>query len=319
MTDNCENRQLLAKWMCRLGNAMALQEDGTYLLNADLSDVVAETYQDGSFVDSVKTFNFANNDAANSAKEVYIAGAAPYPREHLLSIYNPSTETDLTVTVLRYNSLLKAYTQLTQLSYPKQPARVDPTKVLYYDASADSYTDVTAAFTNATANDVSVPGHASAEVGDTLWIGHTTPFHRIYLNVGTARTDQASYAWKYSKATNGTITDVDDKTINGSVSGLGGIRVKTPSDWATKDIGSQGTAYYYLGLECTAAPTPGTQGLITQGKILTTTKRDVMARPVQFLNEADMKLIIQNDTVITNGATIAGVGAFQGEVSLMRV
>jgi hypothetical protein len=285
-------------------------------------EVQIRDYAENALVDSVKSFSYNSGASVNSVQEVYIAGNnSLYPTRHKLNIYNPSIDSSLTIQVLNWSSSLNSYVFLTQVSVPAQPARLNPNKVYYTDVSASTTTDVTTAFTNGT-GPVFIPGHASTDVGDILWIGNSVPFNRVFLNIGTPRTDVAAYTYLYSKsdATLGTISKLTDDSNAGSNTGFQDIRFAPPTDWTSIIPNNYSlTALYWLGIQCSGFTSAGNQGQITQGKILTDGNIDAVSKTIQFINEKDLKLIISNNANLGSSQTIAGNGGFTGKLALIRV
>lgn len=145
---------------------------------------------------------------------------------------------------------------------------INPSKVYYYDASGDSFTSKLTAFTNSTANDVTVPGHAAAEVDDYLAIGYSKPFTKVTINVGTAKTDTSTIVWEYWDGDAWVTLTVTDATTGFTVASEHTVTFTAPTDWAVKSL-SNTAATYYIRARCSAFTSAGTAGAITQGSIET--------------------------------------------------
>lgn len=140
-------------------------------------------------------------------------------------------------------------------------------KVWYYDASGTSYASETTDFNSVTANDVNVPGHAAAEVGDYLAIGYEDPFTVIDVTVGTAKTDVSTIVFEYWDGSAWSTLSVTDATTGFTVSGAHTITFTAPTDWVAKKLSTDTTALYYVRARCSAFTSAGTGGALTSGTL----------------------------------------------------
>lgn len=296
----------------KAGHVVITDEEGNIVNN------FGSSVQVSTIVDEQKTIAFANSDPINTGKDVFFTGAEGYPEKHKISILNESTETSLTVSIKNYIESLEEYSLLTQLAIPAQPARTNPTKVFYYDDSGTSFSDVTTAFTNATANDVAVPGHAAAEVGDMLYIcSQYEPFNKVYFNIGTAKTDISTLIPEYWNGSAWVALTATDGTVGFTLAGIYSFIFKAPSNWASTTVNSQ--AGYFIRFRCTAFTSADVAGAITQGNITLTSNDNRQTRIIRGLNEEDFKVIVQNDTAIAAAQTIVGAGAHTPKIAVMRM
>jgi len=143
---------------------------------------------------------------------------------------------------------------------------INPEAVLYYDDSADSYTSKKTAFINATANDINVPGHAEAEIGDELLIGDNNQFAVIAYTIGTAKTDTSTLLYKYWDGDEWKELTVSDASSGFTVPGDKSVTWTPPVDWETLSINNS-APLYWVKVECTAFTTAANQGKITSGTI----------------------------------------------------
>lgn len=280
---------------------------------------VGSTESSTSLTDQSFTFNAS--EAQYTTKVLEFTAPSRKTQDFMISIYNPSTENALKVQVKNmiasFNSITRP-AKITDINVAAQ-TRSDPAYVQYYDASGASYSNLTTAFTNATANDVAVPGHAEAEVGDILYIGAANRFRRVYFNVGTAKTDVSTLVWEYWDGDSWeTLTDLTDGTVAfTATAGVYELAFNPPIAWAKTAVNSQ--TYYWIRCRCTAFTSAGTAGAITQGKIVDNYYSDITSEPVYGLfNGANTcRLVISNQTASVGASqTIAGAGAFTGHVRI---
>lgn len=279
------------------------------------------------------TFVFADSDAQYTTKLVEMAftGNTSFKTvDGILTIKNPSTETALTVDVFNviddFGSI-DAMARIDTFTVAAKDAHVDPTEVWYYDASANTYAADVTDFTDADADDVNMPGHAAAEVGDYLMIGHTVPFNQLYLFMSTPMTDVNTLSIEYATSA-GVWTALDTDVTMDSVAESATvvpINWAIPADWEAYDpaaIGGNNPAnLYYIRIKCTAFASAGTQGLIQQGKISTIIENDTIQRKITGLFHGSDRVIItlNNATAIGASKLITGVGGFTGYVRLSSI
>lgn len=286
-----------------------------------------------STVAADKTFTFANSAAQYTTIPVEFAFTSnqSFKRlDHLITIQSPSTETALTVDVFNVISNfggMEALARIDTFTVTAKDAHVDPTKFYYYDASADAFADDLTDFTDADTDDVKVPGHEAAEVGDYLLIGHTVPFNQLYIEMSTAMTDANTFTAEYYNGSAwvalDTNTGVDQLFETAAVQNL---QWTLPSDWSNVIAIAQGAGggadptdnYYYIRLRCTAVATAGTEGLIKQGKISTIIQNDTVQRKITGLFHGTNRVVVtvNNATAVGAAKTIAGAGGFTGNIRL---
>jgi hypothetical protein len=302
------------------------KSDGTVISPATEGTLTALTYQPKTALTD-QSFSFAASDPANTTKILEFTAPDNPAKEYLITLYNPSTETNVRMQVKNLLSSFGGYTRPAKLdehTYSAQPARINPTKVYYYDASGTSYSDETTDFTNATANDVAIPGHAEAEVGDILYIGYTNRFRKVYINIGTQKTDVSTLVTKYyNGSTWATLSDIATDGVAGSLNfaaatGVHEYGFHPPINWAATTV--NGTSAYWVAVECTAFTSAGTQGQITQGNIVDNINSDIEHYNVYGLfNQGDVRLVLSNGTQIGASVTVAGAGAFTGYVRISPI
>ncbi len=123
------------------------------------------------------------------------------------------------------------------------------------------FTDETTDANSATANDVTLlPTPAAAT--DRFYVGYSTTFPQVEINVGTAGAGTYTLAWSYWNGSTWAALTVEDGTDNFKNSGWNVVKFTPPGDWATTTVNSQGPFYY---IRCTRdAGTQTTQPLGTQ-------------------------------------------------------
>ena len=290
-------------------------------IKTDADTIAKLATQQGTLVDSAKTYTFAASEALNTGKDIYFAGTAGYPEKHKISISNESIENDLTVTIKNWVVSEGEYSTLTQLNIPAQIARTNPTQIQIDDGTGSFSTAATnlTNFTNVTVNDVTVPGHVRAN--EALYIGSLTPFNKVYFNLGTASTDVCTLVYEYYNGSQWVaLTNVTDNTVAfTATAGVYSLKFKAPSDWA-KVVVNAGTSSYFIRVRCSAFTSAGTQGLITQGIMTLTANSDRFTRIIRGLVETDFKVIVQNATAgVAASQSIGGAGAFSGSIAVMRM
>lgn len=139
-------------------------------------------------------------------------------------------------------------------------------KVLQYDESTDTFTDITTSFNNITASDVTIPGHAAGEVDDYIAIGSTEQFNTVMINTATAKTDVSTIVWEYWDGTAWKTLTVTDSTTGFTVTGAQTVTFTAPNDWVKKSL-NNGVSYYYVRARCSAFTSAGVAGLVTQGTV----------------------------------------------------
>lgn len=276
------------------------------------------------------TFTFANSDAQYTTYKIempFTGNTSFKTVDGIMTIKNPSTETALTVDV--FNIIedfddMDAMARIDTFTVTAKDAHVDPTEVWYYDASGNSLAADVTDFTDNDADDVSIPGHAAAEVGDYLMIGHTIPFNQLYLDVSTPMTDACTLDLQYANAA-GTWTTLDTNVTINSVAEsatVAPIDWTIPTDWAKYDPaaigGSNPGNYYWIRIKCTAFDHAHTQGLIKQGKISTIIENDTIQRKITGLYHGSDRVVVtvNNATAVGAAKTIAGAGGFSGVIRL---
>lgn len=295
----------------------------------------------GEQVSDARSFTYANSAAQYTVKKLEFDFSdinKDYKRRyHMVSVFNESTECDLTARVFGEinHGGFKRLVQLDSFTASKMGATVAADKVYYYDKSGDTYADDQADFDSAGANDVAMPGHAAGEVDDFLMIGHTlSPFNQILLNVGTANTDVRTLVFEYSKTAT-TWTEFDDadtdfdQTIFDST-GVKRINFNIPDDWALVDPaagaggGANPDAAWYVRIRCSAFDHAHTAPILTQGKIV---KSAVYGAATTI--DIEDSLGIEYDRIIVTlenaGAAASaakatsGVGGFTGYVAITAI
>ena len=142
----------------------------------------------------------------------------------------------------------------------------NPKAVLYYDDSAETFTSKLTAFTNATANDVAVPGHAEGEIDDYLAIGFDSKFGIVNFDIGTAKTDTSTLVWEYWDGQDWETLTATDATVGFTETGSKSLTFSPPINWASRSLNS-GTSYYYIRVRCSAFTSADTAGAISQGTL----------------------------------------------------
>jgi hypothetical protein len=146
---------------------------------------------------------------------------------------------------------------------------VGPISVAVSAAIADDggvFTDETADANSAAANDVQVLPVAPVN-GDAFYLGYSTRFASITVNIGTVATDGA-VTWEYWNGSSWTaLAGVSDGTSGFTVGGAQTVSWTMPSDWATTTVNSQGPYLYVRARVSTAGTSQalGTQMFITAG------------------------------------------------------
>jgi hypothetical protein len=276
-----------------------------------------------------QTFSFTASEAQYTTKILEFAAPSQIGTDYMITVYNPSTENALKVQVKNMVESFGGNTRpakVTEFPVSAQAARVNPAYVYYFDQSggggAGTYTDNTTAFTNATANDVAVPGHASGEVGDAVYIGYGNRFRKVYMNVGTAKTDVSTLVWEYyNGSTWASLTDIQDGTVGfTAAAGIYEVSFDPPINWGKVAVNSQ--TLFWVRCRCSAFTSAGTQGAITQGNLANNYNADVFQEPVWglFNNGTDARLVISNETAAVGASqTVAGAGAFTGYVRITPI
>jgi hypothetical protein len=277
------------------------------------------------------SFTFADSAAQYTTVmvEMDFTGNTSYKRyEHLLTINNLTTDSALTVDV--YNVIedpngLNSLARIDTFSAGARGAVSDPAYVYYWDQSATTFTGDQTDFVSAGANDVSVPGHAAAEVNDALYIGHTEPFNQLLLTTGTAKTDVSTLVMEYYNGTSWSTlsTDVDINDVVEDTAGTFKIEFDYPSDWSSVDMaagaggGDNPTVGYYVRIRCSAFTSAETQGLLTDGAISEVTNDTVYQRAIKglFMGTERVVVGITNDTSLGTTA-LDGSGGFTGFVRI---
>lgn len=300
-------------------NRLVVNSDGTVnvLQHGD--------YQDDATSLTDQSFSFTASEIANTTKILEFIAPTDKTKDFMVSVYNPSTETAL---LIQAKNMLASFGGITRpgdvdsTTVNAQSARVNPTVYSYYDQSATSFASDLTDFTNATANDCLVPGHAAAEVEDAIYIGYTNRFRKVHFNVGTAKTDVSTLVWEYWNGSAwATLTDLVDGTVGFTQSGVNTVAFNPPIGWAKNDPMSGGTNYYYIRCRCSAYTSAGTQGLITQGNISDNYNADVASYPIYglFNGASKVRMVISNNTAIGAAATVAGAGAFTGWIRITPI
>lgn len=129
-----------------------------------------------------------------------------------------------------------------------------------------SFTDETADFTSAAANDVSPFPTMAAD--DNFYVGRLSRFAAIALNVGTAGDHDATLTLEYSQdgGTWASLSNVQVSSANFEqleTSGYGVITFDVPDDWEQATVDSQ--TFYYVRWNVSAFTSQTTPPLITQG------------------------------------------------------
>lgn len=145
---------------------------------------------------------------------------------------------------------------------------VAPDVMKYYDASEDEYTDYRSKFASVTADDVPIPGHASAEIGDYLLFGDLNKFTIIDVTTGTAKTDTSTLVWEYWDGDEWKTLSVTDGTTGFTQAGAKTITWTAPVDWENRSINNS-RMMYYVRCRCSAFTSAGNQGKISTGTIST--------------------------------------------------
>lgn len=295
----------------------------------------------GEQVSDAQTFTYADNTAQYTVKRLEFdfdnVNTNYKRRYHMVSVFNPSTECDLTARVfgeIQHDSI-KRLVQLDSFTANKMGAVVNPDAYLYYDKSATKYTSDLTDATNVTDDDTVRPGHATGEVGDFILLGYTlSPFNQILLNVTTANTDVSTLVFEYA-TDDDTWTEFDaadtdfDQTIF-DTTGLKRINFNMPDDWVKSDpaVGAGGgdnpASAWYVRIRCSEFTSAGTAGLVDQWTIV---KTGVYGAATTI--DIEDSLGIEFDRIIvtlenagaavTNGGTVAGVGEFTGHVAVTAI
>jgi len=148
----------------------------------------------------------------------------------------------------------------------------DPGAVISDDGGA--LTDETADAIDSGANDV-VLLPATPAVNDALYVGRSTTFNRVSIDMTTVGVGTWTLIWEYWNGSSwGTLTEISDDHDAGATSFTAGIGAfKTgelqtfafvqPSDWATNTVNSQGP-FFYVRARVSAFTSVTTQPLATK-------------------------------------------------------
>lgn len=170
------------------------------------------------------------------------------------------------------------------------------------------------------ANDVPF---AFGAVDDAIYFGHTAPFQRMRITIGTAGVYNASGIWEYWNGSAWTaVPDVYDDT-NATVhdgtksftrTGSRYIQWQIPSTWASYDIAGNPTAQYWVRWRITDFTSRTTGPALNQGYYKPVGKANVYCYLVEGLwNGNDIKITLENATAVPAGA------GFQAEVVVKRL
>jgi hypothetical protein len=132
--------------------------------------------------------------------------------------------------------------------------RFEPDAVQGYTGSA--YSDLSAAATSTTVDDVNLATVFATPGSDALYIGSSLPFRGLSVRLLEAVSAVASVLTvKYwaDGWTALTVTDGTAKTSGKTFSGGGAVTWSTPSDWVPRQLNSVGP-YYWLQLTVSATP-----------------------------------------------------------------
>ena len=122
-----------------------------------------------------------------------------------------------------------------------------------YDASADSFVDLTEELNDAAAGDVE-PFPATEEVGDLFYIGHIQAFDRVSIEIGTPGVG-GTLAWEYWDGTAWQALTVTDGTGGfTAAAGSHDLTFTPPVDWATTQLNLpiNGRRLFYIRARLTA-------------------------------------------------------------------
>lgn len=296
------------------------------IIGEQVSDYQTISYADSEAQHTVKKVEFDFSDVNKNYKRRY----------HMVSIFNPSTEIDLTAVV--YGEIghdIKRLVKLDGFTASKMGAVTNPSVYYYYDLSATTYADDVSDATNATDDDTVLPGHAAGEVGDYIILGESlSPFNQIIMNVTTANTDERTLVFEYATAkdtwTEFSSADTDfDQTIFDST-GVKRINFNVPDDWVSMDpaVGAGGgdnpTAAWYVRIRCTAFTSADVAGLVDQwtlvdsaiyGAATTIDIEDCLG--IEY--DRIVVMVENHGAAVSAAKTVAGVGGFTAHVSVTAV
>jgi len=155
--------------------------------------------------------------------------------------------------------------QMTSLA---SPAAVPLTQVWTFDASAASFSDVTAAAVSPGGADLPVLG----DTDDALYVGSNAPFHILTIDLSTPATDGTG-VWEYWDGTSwsdlSAVDDMSDDSLGlTEVAGVHELSFSTPPDWRARTISGSAPLFYLryrVSAAHTVAPVVQELGLSTRG------------------------------------------------------
>lgn len=141
-----------------------------------------------------------------------------------------------------------------------------------------AYSNLTGAAANTTADDLDLAAILATPATDAIFIGSTQQFRGLSVRMletvsaqaGTLTVSYWNDAW-----TALTVTDGTEKTEGTPFSGGGSMTWRVPSDWVKRSV-NDSDRLYWVRLQLSATPTPGTAGQI--GVI----RRSLLCAPVTF-------------------------------------
>lgn len=125
--------------------------------------------------------------------------------------------------------------------------------VQVYDATGPSWTDKTAEAYSAAS---STTGNFLVDSGDYLYIGHTSPFARINVDLDTVGVGAGALTLEYYDGDSWESVSATDGTASGgnTLAQDGVISFKPPQDWAVQGDASLDSDKYYVRLSCASVP-----------------------------------------------------------------
>jgi hypothetical protein len=122
-----------------------------------------------------------------------------------------------------------------------------------YDATGPSFTDKTSEARSAAS---SLTGDFCADTGDYLYIGHTSPFGRIQVDLDTVAVASGALVVEYYDGDSWETLDVTDGTDDGTdcLAQDGAICFIPPADWAMQGDAGLDSDKYYVRLSTTDVP-----------------------------------------------------------------
>jgi hypothetical protein len=133
------------------------------------------------------------------------------------------------------------------------------TTALEYHAA--TYTDITAAVNSPAVGDIPLPPIST--VNDALYLGDTTPFHRLSVLLSTPGVYTGTLIWEYWNGAWTAIPGITDGTSGfKAAAGQYDVYWAAPADWATTTV--NGVTQYWIRARCSALTSVTTAPLGTQ-------------------------------------------------------